>query len=232
MLPEDGPVIAPPETTPAAWAASLPAERSPLVLASASERGWFGGRALIALDPVSVDELASEDALDDAGRVLDTARLATDATLTALLLEYEGGGSVARYESGLILTEEGWRTWGDLDPSSLTSPSEPETLDGGPLVATPRRDFEMRAFAEAVEQVRDAVAAGDVYVLNLTYRLRGTPLLPPGELFATLCARGAADMSAALITEERSVVSVSPERFLSVRRGYASIQPRGRAREA
>jgi anthranilate/para-aminobenzoate synthase component I len=93
-------------------------------------------------------------------------------------------------------------------------------------------DMDREAYETGVEHVRQAVAAGDVYVLNLTYRLMGRPSLRREDgtpdaagLFSTLLARGRAPMSAALVTPQRSILSVSPERFLAIDGRKARIEP-------
>jgi anthranilate/para-aminobenzoate synthase component I len=61
------------------------------------------------------------------------------------------------------------------------------------------------------------IRCGDVYVLNLTMRLTGRPTAGPVGAFAALLESAAAPMSALWGSPDRSIVSISPERFLAVR---------------
>lgn len=239
MLPETGPLIAGPDVPALAWVHSLPQSRHPLVLDPASERGWFGGTSLVLVDPcVEPYSVRGDESIDVVGTVLEEAMAGTGCAAAAAVLDYEPCAWILRYRGGLILTPSGWRLFGDVDPESFPpSPTVRETSDS-PVAAAIRRDMDPRAFTDGIERVRDSIAAGDVYVLNLTYRLRGTSLMTPAETYSALRRRGHGDMSAALISPSRSLISVSPERFLSIDEDrLARIQPikgtrpRGRTEE-
>jgi anthranilate/para-aminobenzoate synthase component I len=92
----------------------------------------------------------------------------------------------------------------------------------GPLLRDVSWDLSRDAFCAAVRETHESIRAGDVYVLNLTARLEGESVADsPEEAFASLAARASADM-AALVTGLPGAVpwiaSVSPERFVRVRR--------------
>ena len=91
-----------------------------------------------------------------------------------------------------------------------------------PLLDGAEWDLSGREYRAAVREARERIAAGDVYVLNLTARLTGRPIAAPDELFAVLVARAGAEMSALLHGWPGAtpwVASVSPERFVRVRLG-------------
>ncbi len=71
-------------------------------------------------------------------------------------------------------------------------------------------------FRRAVRSVGEAIERGDVYVLNLTYRLRGEPTVSPEEAFSALLTRASADMAAFWRIPGLTVASASPERFVRV----------------
>ncbi len=221
-----GDVLFPASVTPQALAAAIPTPRRPLVLAPSSQRGWFGGRALVALDPV---ELRDGLSLAEAGAALSHAYEAQNPVLAAVLAAYDGTCVFARYEGALVSADAGWCRWGTvaadiaLDPhgSPLPDPAEPLMLDA-------RWDLSGREYRGAVEQVRERIAQGDVYVLNLTACLSGTlAVSAPSDAFAALGDRAAGDMSAYWAGLPGSVpwiASVSPERFLRVRSGQSGAR--------
>jgi len=230
MLGPLGPVIAPRSFTPADWA-SLPAERCPLVLAPLTTRGWFGGVPLVALDPVEIVEAGAKDGLARAASMIEQAMSSDSPLLCATALDYDGSCTAHLYHGGLVLAPDGWRTWGSVH--DIVRPPNHPNMTGSLLAEDWRLDVEQDRFVMSVAQVREAIAAGDVYVLNLTARLemdltaRLEMEIPidPGEMFAYLVARGGGEMSAFFASPERTIASVSPERFLAVEHGQARIEP-------
>lgn len=170
-----------------------------LQLAPSSARGWFGGRALAAGGPLTVREGLS---VSEAGEILEATFEGGGPPLTVALVTYEGAATVATYA-------------GALEP--------PPAVDAGavyaatPLVDHPRMSSGV-AYRAGVETVRERIAAGDVYVLNLTHAVEGDATLEPREAFAALLGRAGSDMSAYFETPRVTLASVSPERFARVRR--------------
>lgn len=227
MLQATGPVLLPAELAPERLLHSLAADRRPLVLAASSDRGWFGGVRLVAFDPVAHSEADPVTGAAVAGAAIDSAMVSDTPLLSVAVLDYEGQSTVATYAGGLLATAEGWRAWGELDPSAIPKPTEPAPvpLPDASLVLDPEGDLDRDAFVAAVEATREAIARGDVYVLNLTYRLAGEAVFGIAETFSTLIARGAGAMSAALVTPERALLSISPERFVALDGREARIEP-------
>ncbi len=99
----------------------------------------------------------------------------------------------------------------------------------GPAPETWRTSLDRSAFTSGVDTIREEIAAGDVYQVNLTRRLR-SPLPAPKDgtsndiaaLGAALAAGNPAPFSAVVRLPDHGVqvASASPERFLS-RRGDA-----------
>ncbi len=204
--------------SPADWALAL-RSRCPLVLAPASTRGWFDGRAMVAWDPI------------DTRKGLDLAEVAAslEATfdgrgpaLTAVLAPFEGPCTVVQYGGAVELAEDGWHARGALPPSPLPASFGPSCLDrcasALPLFDRPHDDLTGREYRACVRDVRERIAAGDVYVLNLTYRIHGETSVAPASAFATLLERAGSDFSAFLqLPDGEAVASVSPECFLRLR---------------
>lgn len=180
-----------------------PAGRHPLLLVPSGPRGWFGGEGLRASDPVSVVEDAS---VAEAGRALQAAFDSDEPLLVAALITYEGAATV--------LTYRGWEATGAR--GAADDAGAERSAMGEPLVLDPGRTLSGREYRAAVREVRERVAAGDVYVLNLTYTLSGAVAAGPRATFTALLGRAGAEMSAFLELPGRTIASVSPERFVRV----------------
>ena len=94
--------------------------------------------------------------------------------------------------------------------------------------------FSAEAYGEAVDLIRDEIAAGNVYQANLTQRIDLPSRSVPGESdadvgFRTYCALRSinpAPFAAFIALPEVTIVSSSPERFLSVdRNGVIESRP-------
>lgn len=180
-------------------------DQARLRLAPSSARGWFGGRALLARSPVAARAGAT---LREAGAALEAAFEGTDAGATVVLASYDGTCTIVRF------AEVDNAGASQVAPSGL-GPSEP-------LLDPSSWDLSAREFRAGVRQSRERIAAGDVYVLNLTARLTGTLRVAPEEAFEVLLSRSGSEMSAfaeGLPGPTPWVASVSPERFLRVERG-------------
>lgn len=176
-----------------------------LHLAPASDRGWFDGRTLSATQP---DSVASEASREQAAIALQQAFESTEPCLTAVLAAYDGTCTVVRFSHVEA-----------AEACDVTAPAS----SGAPLLLNASWDLTGREYRAAVTQVRERIAAGDVYVLNLTARLTGALAThDPAAVFSALRARAAADMAACLSGLPGLVpwiASVSPERFLRITRG-------------
>jgi branched-subunit amino acid aminotransferase/4-amino-4-deoxychorismate lyase len=193
--------------------------RAPLVLAPADGSGWFGGVTLLASDPIAQGELGTEgdSPLRQAAAVLERAFFAEKPMLAVVLLGYpDGHGHWALYEDAIEIGGEGT----EADAASAAPPA------GHALAEVQATSLDEPAFCSAVEATREAILAGDVYVLNLTRRLRASSTLSPAEIFAGLRANAPASMAAAwLHGPDRGVLSASPERFLRVTDREVEIAP-------
>lgn len=190
------------------------------MLAPSSGRGWVSGQALLALDPT---DLQTEVPIDEAATQLESTYDAQHPELVAVLAEYDGHCTIARYPGGFVRTESGWRQWGVASATGIVPVLLPESDPVAPLLDRARWDMSGREYRRAVETVRDRIARGDVYVLNLTARLAGELTVPsPAHAFAQLHARARADMAAywaGLPGTVSWIASVSPERFVRVHAG-------------
>lgn len=216
-----GGFAAAPDVGPSAWLAAL-AGRRPLVLAPDGARGWFGGRAIVAFDPVDGGTFAGNgpEALQAAGDVLERALDAREPLLAVALLPYSGDVRWALYARGVARDARGWRWWGSEPADGWPAPpardwTRPEPVSG-PLARAVATSLDEPAYTAAVEATREAIMDGDVYVLNLTRVVVAQTDLSAPQLFGALVERAPATMAAAWMPDDGgpAILSASPERFV------------------
>ncbi len=83
-----------------------------------------------------------------------------------------------------------------------------------------------RCFYEnGVETIKNYIAAGDIYQANLTRRFRVETRFSPTEIYRRLQSFGAAPRAALLKWNDFSLVSNSPETFLTLKSGVLEAKP-------
>src|SRR5207249_11999391 len=96
-------------------------------------------------------------------------------------------------------------------------------------LGTPRSTFDRNGYRVAVEEVRDAIARGDIFQANLSQRWTmshaGAPAPVARALCAALARHSPAPYAAFLDAGDAFVVSASPERFLELRGGRVETRP-------
>jgi len=176
--------------------------------------GQSGKRTLVATNPVGVLEGDKESLREfpqwlawHAGR-------------------YPGGAAIGyfAYELARYFEDVHLARFDTLPDVSFTFFSETDTLPprtAAPLAAPAsspeiHTQFDEESFARAVNEIRNYIAAGDIYQANLTQqflvRLKG---LSPAQVYQNLAA-DQASFSAYLQSSNRTVISNSPERFFRV----------------
>ncbi|BBO83977.1 hypothetical protein DSCO28_45430 [Desulfosarcina ovata subsp. sediminis] len=99
-------------------------------------------------------------------------------------------------------------------------------------------NFSREAYEAAVERIRDYIAAGDVYQVNLSQRFEMGFAGDAYSLFSTLYQMNPAPFFAYINAGDHQIVSTSPERFLQQRgrrvetRPIKGTRPRGQTPEA
>ena len=221
-----GPRVAGPEVSELDWLVAF-RDRRPLVLAPDGPRGWFGGTSLVGVDPVSIREIEGcrGDSLHQVGAVLQQAFDAEHPEVAVAMVPYSGDSAVAVYRAGLLLLDDGWHTWGELDAAALPDVGPRPVVPRSSLVFDARSDLTRTAYMDGVEEVREAIRSGNVYVLNLTRREFASTCLTPTEVFAALSSAAPASMAAAWLGGSSAVLSCSPERFVRVNGHEIEIGP-------
>jgi para-aminobenzoate synthetase / 4-amino-4-deoxychorismate lyase len=171
-------------------------------------------------------EVLRADTLSDVLPVLARAQAAADAGLHA-------AGFVA-YEAAPA-----------FDPAFRTHPPDPrlplawfavyetrrETAsdEAPPFDAEPpgawRSPVSEAAYQATVERIRDLIAAGDTYQVNLTFPLRAPFRGDAEALYARLCRAQRAAYCALLRLGDISIVSLSPELFFRAADGTLELRP-------
>ncbi len=203
--------------------------------------GWKLASPLDVSDPLEVWSVPSHrpDLLPDLLRALDgIAASGRPEDLAVGFLTYEAGvaleGSTslcrppatplawfARFDTSCV---SGLR---DRDhPGPRTGPSAP----GAGETAPPREgvdDLDLRGWRAGVDAIRDAIARGDVYQVNLTRRIERTATVAPRLLAGLLDEHNPVPYALCLEAGGFAVVSNSPELFLDVdlERGTVASAP-------
>ncbi|HEU65447.1 MAG TPA: anthranilate synthase component I family protein, partial [Chloroflexi bacterium] len=122
-----------------------------------------------------------------------------------------------------------------LEPILILSKGEDEfqpTLENKAILLN--SNFTPEEYIKAVDRVRDYIAAGDVFQVNLSQRFEADLEIPPYELYKRLRRVNPAPFAGYLNFPEVTIVSASPERFLKVQgdivetRPIKGTRPRGR----
>jgi len=97
-----------------------------------------------------------------------------------------------------------------------------------------KSNFTPEEYIKAVDRVREYIAAGDVFQVNLSQRFEADLKIPPYELYKRLRMVNPAPFASYLNFQGVTIVSASPERFLKVQgdlvetRPIKGTRPRGR----
>jgi para-aminobenzoate synthetase/4-amino-4-deoxychorismate lyase len=98
--------------------------------------------------------------------------------------------------------------------------------DGPAGIGAVRANVDEATFAQAIERIRDYIAAGDTYQVNYTYRLRFDAFGDIKQLYARLRARQPVPYGALIaLPDGRAVLSLSPELFVRHDAGRLLARP-------
>ena len=103
----------------------------------------------------------------------------------------------------------------DIDPTSIKEKAK----------AVLKSNFTRDGYIEAVDKVREYIAAGDVFQVNISQRFVTDLTVPPFELYRRLRQVNPAPFGSYLNFDAVTIVSASPERFLRVDGDYVETRP-------
>jgi len=115
-------------------------------------------------------------------------------------------GSATRVELGTRASRRA------IDPGTYG-----EVFGSGVSTARPGGNFTRAEYLAAVSRIREYIAAGDVYQVNLSQRFHARSGKAPLEVYEALKAASPAPYAAFLGFGRRSLLSASPEQFLELR---------------
>lgn len=224
------------------------------LLAALADRPWpvlahHGGVTVVASDPVETvtgpgvwDVLAMPVAPGVAAPMaggwiglLSDALAGTIERLPAPAPDPGGApdAALARYEAVALIHDNGACTLATTGTRATLRHLERAVAGAAPILAGPRHtatmprsSFSPRGYREAVSRIRELIAAGDCYQINLTQRLWAPWTGAPVGFAARLWdAAGPARYRGFLGLPGGTVVSASPECLLRVRDGVAYSEP-------
>ena len=197
-----------------------------LVFLDSSARGAQGRYSFLTADPIA-QVSAGGDPLATARNLLAPHRR---ASLTGLPPFQGGLAGYIGYDSGAVLGLYDWviawdhvagrawimawsverLTWVRERLTARERPSDRPTVRPSSVTS----NFTRAEYEGAVTRIRDYIAAGDVYQVNLAQRFETSFAGSPFELYTRLRARNPAPFGAYLALGDVTVASISPERFL------------------
>lgn len=128
-------------------------------------------------------------------------------------VDYEGNFVFGVYPEMLVFDHNDHSWWETGSLSEQTTPSETQRVSIGGFTASTERG----EFIRGVERIKEWIAAGDIYQVNLsqafTAEVTGGPLF---GLYEALRDASPAPMAAYLSLDGKEVLSSSPETFLKV----------------
>lgn len=154
--------------------------------------------------------------LEDAQRIFECIEKNKDKYYSLVYVEYE----FYKYFSG-------FKSKTPLIYAALYEKSLPfKTLASSRLAYIPQfiQKLDKKAYYEAFDKVKEALAKGQSYEVNLTQELRFKTKLSPTLLFSLLCARQDTKFKAYLKNDYLEVLSFSPELFFKTKEKARQIK--------
>jgi len=90
----------------------------------------------------------------------------------------------------------------------------------GVVAAMPRNQY-----CERLDEIRELIAAGEVYQINFTHPVRFHLKSNAWRLFVDLCRRHPVPYAAFVNTGDQQVASLSPELFFRIENGHITVKP-------
>ncbi len=93
------------------------------------------------------------------------------------------------------------------------------------LTSNWQSNLTQQQYVSALHQIHEYLLAGDCYQVNMAQRFKASYIGNEWQAYQTLSAANKAPFSAFFRLPESTVISISPERFLSVREGKVETKP-------
>ena len=142
-------------------------------------------------------------------------------------LAYDGDtGRLCLFSTGL---PEGTVERAQIRAEEIMNRLKREPQDGHPSVfdspVSLRSNFTPETYMAAIERIKEYLAAGDTYQVNLSQRFQSPFQGDPWNLYLRLRSFNPAPFAAYLGFPEVKILSASPEEFLHLERGQVRVRP-------
>ncbi len=193
-------------------AAALDPEHLPLPVASdhAVPLAW-----LRAYDRMIVFDNRAQQAWLMAWGQLQPAQQALDSLQAALLAAHSTSGDIKSVSVSQTAEQAG------IAPHRMANTMPATDLDPAQVES----NFTRSDYLERVSQVRNAIGAGEVYILNLAQRLTLPPPSDPYQTYLKLRQQSPTPYAAFLTHPDLAILSFSPELFLKISGRQAITRP-------
>jgi para-aminobenzoate synthetase/4-amino-4-deoxychorismate lyase len=142
------------------------------------------------------------------------------------LLHYEAGYALEPLLHPLLSKQSGKLLWFGLygTASIFDEIYFPASVQRDQIVgdvgAMPRNQY-----CERLDEIRQLIAAGEVYQINFTHPVRFHLKSNAWRLFVDLCRRHPVPYAAFVNTGDQQIVSLSPELFFRIENGHITVKP-------
>jgi para-aminobenzoate synthetase/4-amino-4-deoxychorismate lyase len=142
------------------------------------------------------------------------------------LLHYEAGYALEPLLRPLLSKQNGTLLWFGLygtasvfDEIYFPASVQRDQIEG--VVAA----MPLNQYCERLDEIRELIAAGEVYQINFTHPVRFHLKSNAWRLFVDLCRRHPVPYAAFVNTGDRQIVSLSPELFFRIEKGHITVKP-------
>jgi para-aminobenzoate synthetase/4-amino-4-deoxychorismate lyase len=142
------------------------------------------------------------------------------------LLHYEAGYALEPLLHPLLSKQSGKLLWFGLygtasifDEIYFPASVQRDQIVGD-VAAMPRNQY-----CERLDEIRQLIAAGEVYQINFTHPVRFHLKSNAWRLFVDLCRRHPVPYAAFVNTGDQQIVSLSPELFFRIENGHITVKP-------
>ncbi len=163
------------------------------------------------LPRTSVDDLNLPDIYMNAPSVILVYDKLNSET-TILVSEINGKALLSLEEAEVLIRQKS---------SHNTELKDTEPAGSGKYVS----NFIQKDYESAIDKIREYIAAGHVYQVNMTQRFEMEFSDDPFKLFTRLYERNPAPFFAYINAGDHHIVSTSPERFLTLKGNYIETRP-------
>jgi para-aminobenzoate synthetase/4-amino-4-deoxychorismate lyase len=169
-------------------------------------------------------------AINDAGALTDSLRgigkHVSAGGEAAGLLRYEAGYAFEPLLRPLLSKQTGNLLWFGLYENvsvfdDIVFPASEQVNHIENLAATILRD----QYSNKLNEIRELIAAGEVYQINFTHPVRFQLKSSAWRLFLDLCRRHPVPYAAFINTGEQQIVSLSPELFFHIENARITVKP-------